>query len=337
MMNSMGKQARRAFTGLVLGLMLGLLAACGGGTEQITPFAPTRMFAFGDEMSVLTKELPQGRKYTVNAMQSDAVTIDCSATAAWLWTQAVANLYLFAFEECNPLNLEVRAFSYAAPGATTEGFLVQLEAARVARGPFTSTDLMTVLVGANDVLNLYRDQYVPDPAYAANYKANPTYQAIITELTARGTRLGQAITALTDNNGPRVILSTIPMLNLSPFALSEAAARPNANVRNILEDFCNTFNTAVRVNIPNDGRRWGLVELDAMIQAGVDNPANYGLTNWTQAACSVALPDCNNVPADLVANANASTWLWASDLWIGWQAHRYLGNFARGRVLGNPF
>jgi outer membrane lipase/esterase len=335
-MKSLGNRARRALMAVSAGLVLGLLVSCGGGTEQVTPFAPTRMFTFGDEMSVLTKELPQGRKYTVNAVQTDGVTIDCSAKEAWLWTQAVANIYLFAFEECNPLNQEVRAFTFAAPGATTADFLVQLEAARLARGPFGSTDLVTVLVGANDVLDLYRNQYVPDPSYAS-YTDNPTYKAAIAELTDRGARLGLAITALTADNGPRVVLSTIPMLNLSPFALREAVARPNASVQNVLRDFCNTFNTAVRVNIPNDGRRWGLVELDAMIQAGVDNPGTYGLTNWTQAACSAALPNCNNVPADLVANANASTWLWASELWIGWRAQYYLGTFARGRVLGNPF
>ena len=335
-MKSIGKRARRAIVGMCMGLAVGLLASCGGGTEQVTPFAPVRMFAFGDEMSVLTKELPQGRKYTVNAVQSDGVTIDCAVSTAWLWTQSLAALYQFAFEECNPLNQKVNAFSYAAPGAKAADFLVQIEAARAARGPFTSTDLMTVLIGANDVIDLFENVYLKDPTSA-------TATTLTNELSTRGAQLGVAITALTANNGPRVILSTIPMLNLTPYALKQAAARPGANVQNVLQAFSNAFNTAMRAGyndipaIPNDGRRWGLVELDAMTQAGVDSPGSYGLTNTTQAACAVALPDCYNVSADLVSGANASSWLWASDLWIGWRAHNYLGNYARGRVQGNPF
>jgi hypothetical protein len=45
--------------------------------------------------------------------------------------------------------------------------------------------------------------------------------------------------------------------------------------------------------------------------------------------------DCTT--ATLVTNANASTWLWASDRWMSWRAHQYLGSFARGRVTDNPF
>lgn len=340
-MKLMGKLAQRAFRGCTALLALGLLASCGGGTEQITPFAPTRMLAFGDEMSVLTKEDPQGRKYSVNALDSSG-TIDCAANTStqpsWLWTQYLANTYQFVFEECNPLKLPVSAFSFAEPGARVDDFPAQVARARALTGSFSATDLASVLIGANDVLDVYKNQYVPDPAYASNFTQNPTYQAAITELRARGTRLGQAITALTDNGGPKVILSTIPMMNLTPYARQQAILHPEANVQTVLANFSNTFNTAVRTNIPNDGSRWGLVELDSMVDAGSNNPSTYGLTNVINSVCDPATwgtPDCNT--STLVPDGSATSWLWASDVWMGWRAHFYLGTYARGRALGNPF
>lgn len=333
-MTSIGKWARRAIEGLAAVSALGLLASCGGGTEQITPFDPTRYIAFGDEMSVLTKEAPQGRKYTVNAVGSDGITPDCSVNTssqpAALWTQILGNTFRFVFEECNPNGVAVTAFSYAEPKATSITFLAQLEKARAERSPFGCNDMMSVLVGANDVIDLFENVYLADPT-------SSTANAITNELSARGARVGRAITQVTANNGPNFVVSTIPRMNQTPWGRQHAAARPDLNIGNVLDDFSKAFNTALRENIPNDGSRWGLVELDALINAAVNNPNGYGLDNVTQAVCAVATPDCDNVVADLVPKGNADTWLWASDRWIGWQAHARLGNFARTRARDNPF
>jgi hypothetical protein len=312
-------------------LWLALLASCGGGTEQITPFAPQRLLVLGDEMSVLTKDLPQGRKYSVNALQADGATLDCVARP--LWHQAVAYAFGFAYEECNPNNVAAPAAKvYAKEGAKVDDLVTQLAKAVDANGgnSFGNTDLFTVLVGANDVLDLYQNVYLPNPT-------TDTYNAVINELQARGRRLGQFVNDLTrvDVAGPKVIVSTIPLMNLTPYALQQAIARPDAGVLNALNQFSQTFNTAMRVTIVNDGRFIGLVELDAILNAGVDNPSRYGLTNIAQAVCAVALPDCST--NTLVTNGNATTWLWASDLWMGSTAHLNLGNFARGRATGNPF
>jgi len=327
--------ARRAGNYCALMLALGLAASCGGGsTEQIEPFEPTALLVFGDEMSVLTKELPRGRKYSVNALGSDNITLDC--TLRPLWTQVLANAFLFSFAECNSADTIVKpAKIYAAVGAKATDFPAQVaEALAAAGGAFRGTDLATVLLGANDVLDLYRTQYVPDRVAYPNFADNPTYQAVMAELQARGARLGQQVNDLTAM-GPKVILSTIPLMNLTPYALQEAIDKQDSTIPGVLLNFSNQFNTAVRVNIINDGRWIGLVELDALLNAGVSNPQNYGLTNITAAVCAVALPDCNT--NTLVAGGNATTWLWASNLWMGSTAHLNLGNFARGRALGNPF
>ena len=345
MMNTMSGLARRAVAGWGALLLLGLLAACGGGTEQITPFDPQRMIALGDEMSVLTDTVPLGRKYSVNSLNDDNTTLNCDNRR--IWHQQVANLYNFTYAECNSRGLLNNAARvYAAPGAKTEDLIDQLARARLENaGEWSNTDLFTVLVGANDVIDLYENVYLANPG-------TTTYNAAIAALKSRGLRLARFINELTrgEVTGPKVIVSTIPLMNLTPYAIKQAALHPDINVRSVLQDFSNTFNTAMRAGdsrngfsgIINDGRFIGLVELDGIISAGVNSPGTYGLTNVTQALCAVELPNCtvsgtNSTQGTFVANGNADTWLWASDLWIGWLAHNRLGAFARGRALGNPF
>ena len=330
-MSNWFQRARRAI--VVMALPLGL-AACGGGTEQITPFHPQRYFAFGDEMSVLTKQAPLGRKYTVNGVGADGISPDCAANTAaqpsLLWTQLLGGNFGFIFAECNPQNVTVTAFSFAAPGAKADDFVAQLAAAGAVHGRFGCNDLVSVLIGANDVIDLYENVYLANPTPA-------TASAVTNELSARAARLGRAITALTDNNGANAIVSTIPMINLTPYARQQAVVRPDVNAPGVLSQFSTAFNTSLRTNIPNDGSRWGLVELDAMTNAAVNNAAGYGLTNVVQSLCTVAAPDCNNVTSDLVSGGNPNTWLWATDRWIGWQAHARLGSFAQARARDNPF
>ena len=329
-MFSMGKWTQRVAKGISMSLLLGLLASCGGGTEQVDPFSPTRYMAFGDATSVIT---PEGLKYTVNAIGSDG-EVDCamatSSQPSLLWTQILANAFNFAFEECNPLGRTKIANIYAKPDAKSADFLSQVAEARVAHGEFGCKDLMTVLIGVNDVVELFETVYLANPTDA-------TANAVTNELSARGARLGQAIAALTANNGPNFIVSTIPRMNQTPWGQQQEALHPGLNVGNVLDNFSNAFNTALRTSIPNDGSRWGLVELDAIVNAAINNPGGYDLKNVRDAVCAVDLPFCDNVTADLVTNGNPDTWLWASDRWIGWQPHSRMGSFARSRAQDNPF
>ena len=74
-----------------------LLAACGGG-DQVDPFKPTRVLAFGDELSVIEAD---GRKYSINAFKQitatdgtvtdDPTTLDCARNP--LWVQNVASSF----------------------------------------------------------------------------------------------------------------------------------------------------------------------------------------------------------------------------------------------------
>lgn len=342
-MKSKRNRVRRALAGLGAGLALLALAACGGGTEQITPFAPARLLVLGDEMSVLTKDAAQGRKYSVNAVDAaDSTQLDCVAFP--LWHQVVAYSFAFAYEECNPTNQPATAARiYALPGAKVSDLVGQLARAALVNGSFSNTDLFTVLVGANDVLDVYQNIYLANPGTDA-------LNAGLAELRLRGVRLAAFVNELTranveDVTGPKVIVSTIPLMNLTPYARQQAADRPGVPVLDVLNQFSAAFNTALRAGdrqngfrgIVNDGRFIGLVELDALVNAGFNDPGRYGLVNALQPVCAVPLPDCDNTAADLVAGGNAITWLWASELWMGPTAHLNLGNFARGRALENPF
>ena len=81
-----------------------LLASCGGSSGQIEPFVPTRVIAFGDELSVIQTD---GRKYSINAFRQidvggvptdDPTTVDCTRNP--LWIQIVATNSGLAFDKC---------------------------------------------------------------------------------------------------------------------------------------------------------------------------------------------------------------------------------------------
>jgi lysophospholipase L1-like esterase len=324
-----GQRVQRLLRGFVAAAALAVLAACGGG-EQAEAFDPKRLFAFGDDMSVL--QGPQGRKVMVNAVGTDGA-IDCSANTSsqpsLLWTQRLADLFSFVFRECNPADLTVSAYTYAQPGAKAADFVAQVAKARLESGGFTQDDLMTVLIGANDVLELI-ELYVADPT-------NDTATRLYNDLRARATRLGNEINELTANCGPKFIVSTIPWMQYTPYGLRLASEHPDIGVLQQLNDFTNAFNSALRTTLVNDGRRWGLVELDSMVQAGVDNPSGYGLDNITATTCLAGASECRNLPAELTPGANPTTWLWATERWVGWRAQQYMGNYARTRANNNPF
>lgn len=307
-------------------VLAALLASCGGG-EQIQPFQPVRLITIGDELSVLTAQAPTGRKYGINALAADGVSIDC--TTYPIWTQTLAATYAFAFAECNPLNLaQTLAHTYAQPGAKADDFVTQVARAE-ADGAFSDKDLVSVLLGTNDVLDLYRTVYVPNPT-------TDTYNAVITELGNRGKLLGERINQLIAR-GPRVILSTIQRVGQSPYAIEEAALWQDPQRPTVLNNFSIAFNNALRVAIVNDGHFIGLVELDALINAALANPGGYGLANITEPACVAALPDCTTATLVSGATAAPTAWLWASNTWMGITAQQYLGTYARGRAQGNPF
>lgn len=302
-----------------------VLTACGGG-EQVTRFAPSRVLAFGDETSVIddSGSTGNGRKYSVNALASDGTTLDCNASPIWI--QTVAQAYGFTFPQCNRGTLAVAdplSRIYATPGAKVADVVAQVDQ-HVAAGGFVATDLVTILVGSNDLLALY-----------AQYPTVPEAD-LIAQAEAAGTALALQVNRIADAGG-KVVIATTPDLGLTPFGLAEEAASPGRS--GVLSRLAARFNAKLRVTVVNDGRRIGLVFADEALQTAYKFAAQSGFTNVLAAVCDPAkaptLPQCTT--ATLVTDGSATTWLWADATHLSAGGQALLGTIALSRAVNNPF
>lgn len=293
-----------------------LLAACGGGVGQIDPFQPTRLLAFGDELSVLQ---PDGRKYAINGMNTDATAIDCEVHP--LWIQTVATLYSMKFSQCQGTATEAKAVTRAVAGATVAGVTAQIDA-QVAGGGLNAKDLVLVMAGMNDIKQIYEARTAAD-----------TEATLIARAQERGKAMADQVNRMV-GLGAKVIVSTAPDLGITPWGESKGTADAG-----LLKRLSAAFNGRLRVNIINDGRYVGLVLADEMLQSAVQVPSAFGLVDVDRAACraTAVLPGCNNASSSLVEGASALTWLWADDLRFGVVAHQQLGSQAAARAQTNPF
>jgi phospholipase/lecithinase/hemolysin len=287
-----------------------VLTSCGGGTQQIDPFTPARVIAFGDEMSAFA---PDGRKYIVNSFDTAGTAIDCSRNP--IWVQTVASLYGYRFKECLAGSVDPKAVTWAAPLARVADVKAQIDQ-QEALG-FTAQDLAMVLVGTNDIKALYEARGTADNA----------------TLAAQSRQLGVDAAAQVNRMialGAKVIVSTMPDLGLTPWGLAKGTSDAA-----LLTNLSLAFNGGLRVAILQDGRYVGLVLADELMQTDVKFPSSFGLSNVTEAACLVALPDCT--PSTLATGATATAWLWADELFPAYPLHQQLGSQAARLARSNPF
>jgi hypothetical protein len=302
-----------------------LLGACDGGTP-LTPFVPTRVLAFGDESSVIDSA---GRKYTVNAVNSTTGQLDCRANPIWIQVLATQR-YGLVFPDCNPDNVpNPTSRILATPGAKVADVGLQIDQ-QLGQGALSARDLVTVMVGANDLVDLYRSY----PATSAD--------AILAESDRLGEVLGRQVNRLADAGG-RVLVVTVLDLGLTPFGRAERAANTDINRSALLSTMVDRFNGSLRTTIYNDGRRLGIVLADVVVRNINNIPALSGFNNVSTAACaaSATLPNCNvNTLGPPDANnvpASATSWLWADSLRLSAGGHLQLGASAANRASNNPF
>ncbi len=307
----------QALAGLAGAVALAVLAACGGGTTQYEAFVPQRLVVFGDDASVLT---PAGRKYAVNGLNATTGQVDCSQEP--LWIQGVANLYGFAFAECNPQSVfQPQARTFAVPGAVVDDVSAQVEA-QVASGGFGNQDLVLVFIGMNDILDLYRQYPVRSEA------------ALLDDARSRGERLARAVNRLV-TLGARVIVSNLPDMGVTPFARSEKAANTDIDRAALMSRLTAAFNEQLGAKVLLDGRYVGLMQMDLRVQAADRAPGNFGLTDVSNGACTEQLPNCTTTT--LVSGAVASQYLWADATRLGSGGQTMLAGLAAERAQRNPF
>jgi phospholipase/lecithinase/hemolysin len=292
------------------------VAGCGGGTSQVETFQPLRYFAFGDETSVLETG---GRKYAVNALDSSG-RLDCAVQP--IWVQQVASAYGFVFAECNPTFVsDTNARMLARAGAKAGDVTAQVEA-QVAAGGFRDKDLATVLVGANDILELYGQ-------YPARSEAS-----LLADARARGTVLARTVNRLV-GLGVKVVVSTVPDMGLTPFGRAQKLAFEDIDRSAFLSRLTAAFNEQLGVSVVLDGRFVGLVQADLQLQAIDRSPVSFGITNNITPVCTVALPQCTT--STLVTGGDPAAFLWADDTRLSQSGHAQLAQLAVDRAQRNPF
>lgn len=305
-----------------LAILLGataMLAACGGGSSQIDPFRPTRLIAFGDETSALRSD---GSKYTINATDTTTGAISCSANP--IWVQSLASYYGLVFKQCNTSNLAATtAVMYATSGAKVANVAQQVDQ-QFALDGFNSKDLVTVLAGVNDILELY-----------ASYGAQGE-QVLGDEAETRGKALAATVNTIA-NAGGKVIISTIPDVGVTPFAVAERESHADTDRAKLLSDLTARFNLGLRLNVINDGHKIGLILTDELTQTAAKYPSAYSLSNSTQAACLAAYqpPLCTDKTLD--SAATSSTYMWASSTLLGPSVQARIASLAQTRASNNPF
>lgn len=296
-----------------------LIAGCGGGgTSQIEPFAPTRIIAFGDESGAI---LPSGKKYTVNALSADTRQVDCRNNP--VWTQILASGFSFVFPQCNTQFVALpQGIMYAAAGGKVADVRDKIDQ-HLSNDRFGPKDLVSIMVGVNDILELYR-QF---PAVSKD--------SLINEAKARGKLLAEQANRIANANG-RVLVATIIDVGLTPFGWKEREQQTDIDRAAFLDELSAAFNISMRLTLLNDGRLIGLLLVDERIQQIARFPGAFGYADVRQGACrsDIAPQDCTT--ETLKADATAD-WLWAGDTLLSPKAQNEVGILALNRAKNNPF
>ena len=314
-------------------LVSGLLASCGGGGTQVNSFVAHRVIVFGDESSVINKA--DGSKFTVNAvLPSDSTKFDCASNP--IWVQSVAAQYGLVFPDCAgsaPAPVSRIWAKNLAVVADLQGQITQ----QFNDGGFAADDIVTVLVGANDIVTQFN-----------------TYPGVSeAQLTEIATQAGEQLAAQVNfiaEQGAKVLVSTIPDMGRTPFAGDRSPGSTNP-APGVLTRLSAAFNDGLLGKLNDDGRKIGLIQLDSYVQAVDAARANGTGTffNTTLAAClpSALPPACSTEtlgtdaaaipPPTVTSQANALTWLWADSTHLSVGGQSGLGSLAITRARNNPF
>ncbi|NML13847.1 hypothetical protein HHL10_02485 [Azohydromonas sp. G-1-1-14] len=320
------KQALRS--AMALAVAAGLLAACGGGDD--TPAAPryARMVSFGDSLSDVgsyrTPGVQQrfgGGQFTVNSPQGGTNWTEQLARELALSAPCAARTGLQSSGDfavlAAPVTDHVNCTNYAQGGARVTnrvgpgnaallpdpqgqlGALTQPVKDQIARhlalsgGSFSTTDLVTVLAGGNDIFRSLVER-APAQVGAAVQTAGAELVALVRDqILAKGAQ--------------RVVLVLLPDIGVSPLVATQPVER-RAQFAQQLTQLSLAFNVPL-LNAFSGDPRVLLVDAFSASELQKLDPAKYGLGNATTPACDPALPTvllCS--PATTVAADVSKYW-----------------------------
>lgn len=317
---------RKGLAAMATLFVLAGVASCGGG-GQVVPFDPDRILAFGDELSVIRTD---GTKYSINAFRitdsttspptESATETDCARNPIWI--QTVASAFGLVFDRCQGAATAASGQVMAQPGHKVADLPAQIAAVQGAA--LGESDLAVVMIGMNDILELY-----------ARYPTS-SRETLLDEARDRGTSLGNQINSLAQS-GPAVVVLTVPDLGLTPYARQQNTDTGDATRSALLSALTSAFNNRMSVTLVNDGRLIGLVYAEIETQNMFRFPSSFGLTNVLDSACAdtAAPPACTT--STLVTGATSAGYLWSAPLLLGPTAQSRLGIVAASRAANNPF
>jgi outer membrane lipase/esterase len=311
-----------------------LLSACGGGTEQVQSFVPARLLVLGDETSMIVNDgAADGFKYSINDRRG---TTSGKCLLQPTFTQQIASHYGMVFAECNPTAATPKAFIHARLGAQVDNPTTGLQAQLAGITGLGGTDMLMVMIGANDMIDLYERKLAGTLTAA--------------QATAEATRRGRVAAGQINQilaSGARALVFTIPDMGKTPYAVN--ANKTDATAAALMTTLTTEYNAALRLGIDStdyDGRNYGLVLADDVLAAIVRFPTSFlgSPSNVKEAVCPTVTADrCVLTDSDatttLVAAAQktTNTYLWASDRHMGAVAHAQIGSQALSRAINNPF
>ena len=324
---SMGLRAK-VLHGLGVAATALLLVSCGGG-QQVEKFAPKRVLAFGDENSRIEAN---GDKYTINFKDTTTGLRDCKQNQ--IWVQALASAYGLLFPQCPVAGSAATSVILATAGTNESDVARQIQEFLATPDSFGSKDLVTMMSGANDILEQYlriRDNGVGEEEAGAI-------------LEARGADLAAQVNFVAKAGG-KVLIATVQDMGLTPFAQNQSLA--NADAAAQLTRLTVRFNTKLRINLINDGHMIGLLLFDEQVQAISKT------TGWTNKAACAGVPDTPTLASLLACDtstmvvvdatttpptmASGASWLWADNTHISSGVHSSLASLALTRASNNPF
>jgi outer membrane lipase/esterase len=306
---------------LAAGASVLLLAACGGG-EVESQLAPTRVIAFGDGMADLGQNAT-GRRYTVN---------DGSVNN---WTHHVAQAYGQSLTPARSGgssyatgNARVTAKPGAGGDASAPTVTEQVDAF-LAAGGFSSTDLVLVSAGTSDLIVEGR----------AAIEGRQTREQMIANVGQAGRDLGAQVRRLVNAGARQVVVAGPYNLGRSPWAKQTGQG-------GLLEAASIEFNTRFLVSVVDLGANVLYVDAAQQFNVYEANPANYGLNNRSDPACTSVDPgegigtgpsqvnSLNCTTADVVQPGTAvyDTYLFADRVYPTPRGQRLFGEHAFNRV-----
>ena len=188
------------------------------------------------------------------------------------------------------------------------------------------TDMITMMVGTNDILELYNSVIT----------SALTQTAAVAEIQRRAELLAAQINRLTNDSNTlgRVMYSTVPRVSLTPFGRSQSPGDQTL-LRLLTDSFNDRMRSLVRIN----GRSLGFLDTAQQFNNIVDDVNDggrpNGISNVSVPVCTVAVLSCT--PLTLVTGGTIISHLWADDTRFSFAGHIFIGEDAADLATSLPW